>query len=535
MTSIHKLYNIDEVQRVACPEAIRFLVIDLFCGAGGTSTGIKQATDEQGNPIAIVMACVNHDPDAIDSHWANYPEVAHYEEDIRTLPLSPLIKLVEKYREAYPNAKVVLWASLECTNFSRAKGGQARDADSRTLAESLFRYIWSINPDYIKIENVVEFSEWGPIDDEGQPIKDRKGEDFERWCKHIHKIGYRSEWTMIDSADLGAVTSRNRLFGTFAKPDLPIHWPVRTHAKNGRKGLKPWNAVKPYLWLDQRGESIFNRKKPLVDNTLKRLISGINKYHDDPACIIQNYGGHPQSKSRSIYSPLGAITCKDHHSLAFVVKYNSMSAKGHHVPPSINDPLPTIACQNRIGIAFLAKYYGTGANVSSLGNPAGALTTKDRFSLCWLDKQYSGPQNHSSLGSPSGTIMVSDKHQLASATIYNPSHGGHFMHISQPCPTIIARQDKAPLYLMFNEYAGDPTLRWIKPGDSEVMIELKTLMVKLNIFDVKLRMLFSEELKVIQGFPKDYKLVNGSTAAKKGIGNSVVPLVCKKMFESYLS
>ena len=131
---------------------INLLYIDLFCGAGGTSTGVESAK---------VIACVNHDANAIASHAANHPDALHFTEDIRTLELSPLLEHLKKSKAQYPSASVVLWASLECTNFSKAKGGQPRDADSRTLAEHLFRYIESINPDYIQIENVEEFMSWG--------------------------------------------------------------------------------------------------------------------------------------------------------------------------------------------------------------------------------------------------------------------------------------------------------------------------------------------------------------------------------------
>jgi|GEM_PF-3692483 len=145
----------------ANPEEIEFLIIDLFCGAGGTTTGFDKAK-LNGKKCALVIACINHDPKAIKSHWLNHPEVVHFEEDIRTVELSPLVDILQKYRLLYPNAKVILWASLECTNFSKAKGGQPRDADSRTLADHLDRYITALNPDYIQIENVVEFMSWGP-------------------------------------------------------------------------------------------------------------------------------------------------------------------------------------------------------------------------------------------------------------------------------------------------------------------------------------------------------------------------------------
>lgn len=105
------------------------LYIDLFCGAGGTSTGVENAryADEQ---CAKVIACVNHDANAIASHAANHPDALHFTEDIRTLELSPLVAHVERMKKIYPDALVVLWASLECTNFSKAKGGQPREAAS---------------------------------------------------------------------------------------------------------------------------------------------------------------------------------------------------------------------------------------------------------------------------------------------------------------------------------------------------------------------------------------------------------------------
>lgn len=132
-------------------EMIKLLYIDLFCGAGGTTTGVEAARIG-GKKCAKVIACVNHDANAIRSHAANHPEALHFTEDIRTLDIAPLAAHLAKCRKLYPGAKVVLWASLECTNFSKAKGGLPRDADSRTLAEHLFRYIEALDPDYIQID-----------------------------------------------------------------------------------------------------------------------------------------------------------------------------------------------------------------------------------------------------------------------------------------------------------------------------------------------------------------------------------------------
>ena len=167
---------------------IKLLYIDLFCGAGGTSTGVEYATVD-GEKCAKVIACVNHDANAIASHAANHPDALHFTEDIRTLELTPLVYHTERMRELYPDAHLVLWASLECTNFSRAKGGQPRDADSRTLAEHLYRYIEALTPDYIQIENVEEFMAWGEVDEKGHPVSMRKGTSYNRWVNTICNYG----------------------------------------------------------------------------------------------------------------------------------------------------------------------------------------------------------------------------------------------------------------------------------------------------------------------------------------------------------
>lgn len=160
----------------------QLLYIDLFCGAGGTSTGVNTAR-LHGEQCATVIACVNHDASAIASHAANHPQALHFPEDIRTLELSPLVTHLEKCRRENPEALTALWASLECTNFSKAKGGQPRDADSRTLAEHLFRYIEVLNPDYIQIENVEEFMSWGSLDENGRPLSKDRGRSYVRGSK----------------------------------------------------------------------------------------------------------------------------------------------------------------------------------------------------------------------------------------------------------------------------------------------------------------------------------------------------------------
>lgn len=568
-------------QMVKNPEAVRYIVVDLFCGAGGTTTGFANANDESGNPIAIVAACVNHDHKAIRSHWENHPEVYHFEEDIRILELSPLVEIVKTYRKLYPNAKVVLWASLECTNFSKAKGGQSRDADSRTLADHLDRYVIAINPDYVQIENVVEFMSWGPLNENGKPLSMKSGIDWMRWREHIKSFGYRDDWRELNSADFGAYTSRNRLFGCFAKNGLPIVWPEPTHSKTGSNktnlfgsDLKKWNAVKDLLDFEDEGESIFGRKKPLVENSLKRIYAGLIKevaggksaflaqYNSgkdritsiqnpcnsiptqnrfglvQTAFLVKNYSGNPYDKISSINNPSPTLTTIPHESLVSVNPFIITSSyKG--VSKSVDEPVPTILASRKhhylVNPCFLTKYYGNEKGSESINDPLDTIPTKDRFSLVqahWLDKQYSGEHNHQSINQPAGTILTSDKHALMTAKgfIYNPSHGGHTMHIEQPCPTIITRQDKSPLY--FIQYSIDQSVRIeIYEDDSETMIKIKEFMAIYGISDIRMRMLKVSELKLIQGFPADYKLYGNQSDQKKFIGNSVVPHVVRAWAE----
>jgi DNA (cytosine-5)-methyltransferase 1 len=483
-----------------------FLVIDLFCGAGGTTCGFVQA-ELDGNAIVKVIACVNHDPIAIKSHWANHPEVKHFEEDIRTLDLTELVKLVDFYRTKYPNAKVILWASLECTNFSKAKGGLPRDADSRTLADHLDRYIVALNCDYVKIENVVEFMSWGPLDENGKPVSKKNGQDWMRWRKLICGHGYVDEWTELNSANYGAYTSRNRLFGIFARPWLPICFPQPTHAKKPSSfsmygDLKKWMPVKEVLDFKDEGQSIFTRDKALSDKTLERIYAGLIKYvaKGDKAFIAKYFSGKPDGKVIPVDGPAGTIATAGNQSLVqaeFLVKYNSRDKAGNYNPPSVDDPSPVISTQNRLYLAqakFLTHYYGTGGQLSSIESPAPTIPTKARTALVspefltiyngkslnrgvdepapvvpcndrlglvqpqfFIDKQHnSGDHNHQSVEQPAGAILPYPKMNLVQCDpfIMPTNFDNKPVSVDQPAPTITANRKHH--YLVNPSWYGNP-------------------------------------------------------------------------------
>lgn len=492
----------------------QLLYIDLFCGAGGTSTGVERAT-LNGKKCAEVIACVNHDKNAIASHAANHPHALHFTEDIRTLDLTQLVEHTNTKRAANPDALVVLWASLECTNFSKAKGGMPRDADSRTLAEHLFRYIEALAPDYIYIENVEEFMCWGDLDENGKPVSKDRGRLYMKWINNVCKYGYSFAHRLLNSANYGAYTSRTRFFGIFAKGSLPIVFPEPTHCKNGKQdmfsSLKTWKPVRDVLELDNEGKSIFDRDKPLADKTLERIYAGLIKFVA---------GG------------------KD----AFLVKYNSMSLSGKYTPPSIDEPCPVVATQNRLGVAkvqFLCKHFSgdpSGKNVSVDG-PCGTITTKDHHSVVstqFIDAYYGNGHEHS-IELPAPTVTTVDRFSLVTADkfIMNPQYTSSGGSIDKPCFTLIARMDKMPPYLVSTE-KGEIHIM-VYESDTPAMRKIKEFMAIYGIVDIKMRMLNIGELKRIMGFGSDYTLVGTQAEQKKYIGNAVevnmAMALCKALYE----
>lgn len=560
---------------------IQLLYIDLFCGAGGTSTGVNEARlyDEQ---CARVIACVNHDPTAIASHAANHPDALHFIEDIRTLNLTPLMRHIKACRKEYPQALIVLWASLECTNFSRAKGGQPRDPDSRTLAEHLFRYIEAIDPDYIQIENVEEFMSWGALDKNGKPLSKDRGRCYVRWVNKVKQYGYNFDFRILNAADYGAYTSRKRFFGIFAKKGLPIAFPVQTHCKNGEHtlfgSLEPWKPVREVLDFEDEGNSIFDRKKPLSEKTLERIYAGLIKFVA---------GG------------------KD----AFMVKYNSMSQRGKYVPPSLDEPCPTVATQGRLALAsvsflskqfsgqpecknvsidepagtittidhhaFVSVHYGNGFNTSCEA-PAATLTAKDKMALVQAERfvvdyrfnntghsieepaptictvgqigvasckfianEYSGGGQLSSIEQPNPAVLTNPKQKLVTVKpwLMDTNFSNVGSSINEPSRVITANRkhhylmnpqfgsdngqqtDVMPSFITVND-AGEIVIE-IYETDSPMTAKIKEFMALYNIVDIKMRMLKVVELKRIQGFPDDYVLMGNQSDQKKFIGNAV--------------
>lgn len=466
---------------------IKLIVIDLFCGFGGVTYAMENCQEVK------VIAAVNHDPEAIMCHAQNHTNVKQFNEDIRHLNLDELRCLIEAAKRKYPKAKLVIWASIECTNFSVAKGGKPRDADSRTLAEHLNRYVVGLNPDYLMIENVREFMSWGSLHEDGKPKHDKQGCDYFRWTNSIQAIGYNYDYRILDAADYGAYTSRVRYFGIFAKYGLSMAFPRATHAKRNKidrasgagmfaNQLLPHKAVRDVLDLQDYGTSVFLTGRIKSEKTFLRIEAGIRK-HITSTFVIQHNSGGDSSKCHTLNKPSPSVTTSPTLGLVTPMAYYGST---NHNTNSIDAPLRTITTKDRFAMvtpSFISSAFGCPLlgqiRTRSISDAAPTITTQGRnalVSLQFVHSEYSGGGNYSSIEYPVGSILCTKQAEL-----------------------VIDTPAKEKLY---------------------------NTMLQFGIEDVYMRMLNVGELMRVMGFPISYKMPKSQTLAKKFIGNSVaVPVV----------
>lgn len=318
------------------------LLIDNFAGGGGASTGIEAAL---GRAVDIA---INHDEQAIRMHEANHPGTRHIRNNI--WQIDP--------KDVTGGQPVDLaWFSPDCKHFSKAKGGKPREKSIRDLAWVVVLWAQRVRPALILLENVEEFRTWGPLCDEGKPIKERKGETFEKWCRELRKLGYRLQFRELRACDYGAPTIRKRFFMIARCDGEPIVWPRRTHGppdsaevKAGK--LQPWRTAAEIIDWSIPCPSIFTRKKPLADKTLRRIAHGIVKFVlNNPSPFIvpicnTNWAGdrfYPGNE------PLRTITTAKGGEQALVTPF--VAPLTHHGNPArgtdMQDPLPTVTGAHR--------------------------------------------------------------------------------------------------------------------------------------------------------------------------------------------
>lgn len=483
------------------------LIIDLFAGGGGASVGIEMAL---GRPVDIA---VNHDPNAILMHKTNHPDTLHLTEDVFEVDLQKYVK----------GRKVeLLWASPDCTSHSKAKGGKPRNSGLRILPWAVYKHTKSLKPKVIIMENVEEIQQWGPLDENGQPIKERKGEDYKKFISAMQKLGYKFECRELVAADYGAPTTRKRWYAIFRKDKRKIVWPEPTHNKGGTNGLKKWVPAYTVLNFSDLGKSIFGRKKPLADNTMKRIAGGLQKFvFDNPKPFViqvnhgsdnfvpiidKAYGGNYKGCGSPIDNPLPTITTIDHNRLItpYIIQYHSETQSGESRGQTVKEPLKTIDTSNRYAevAAFLTKFYKTGIG-QSICEPIHTITTSPghfgQVSILTIRLE-----ELMKAGIPE---EVAQKCTWVSEFIMEYYGSGIGQKVDSPLHTIVTKDRFALITVLGNEYA---------------------------ILDIFLRMLTAEELKLAQGFPKDYIIdrdykwnVYPTSERVKRIGNSVVPIMAQ--------
>lgn len=355
---------------------MRDLIIDCFAGGGGASVGIEMAL---GRPVDIA---INHDPQAIRMHKVNHPDTLHLTEDIFKVDLQRYVK---------GRHVALMWASPDCTSHSKAKGGQPRKSGLRILPWAVYKHAKTILPDVIIMENVEEIQQWGPLDENGHPIKERQGEDYKKFISAMKGLGYIFDSRELVAADYGAPTTRKRWYAIFRRDGKDIVWPEQTHFKDSEP---KWKQCGEYIDWSDLGKSIFDRPKPLADATQKRIANGIRKYilEREPyivqdkraaAFIIQYHGEQKAGDARGqlLSEPIKTIDTSNRYGLvtAFITKfYKSGIGQG------CDEPLHTITTSpGHFGLvsAFLIKYYGSGGGCQTIDRPLDTITTKDRFGL----------------------------------------------------------------------------------------------------------------------------------------------------------
>lgn len=315
------------------------VIADLFCGAGGTSTGAIQAAESLG--FTTRLTAVNHWDLAVETHSQNHPTARHLCASIDSL--NPRLLFAAGELD-------ILWGSPECTHHSRARGGKPMLDQSRATAWCITRWADALLPKVIMVENVPEFSEWGPLDSKGRPVESRKGETFRAWIQTLKSIGYVVDYRVLCAADFGDPTTRRRLFIQAVRGRRRIVWPEPTHCVDENLfGMPRWRGAKEIIDWSHKGQSIFDRKRPLASKTMARIWEGLRKFGITPSIVVMENGGRVRS---------------------------------------VDDPVPTMTTAKAGAMAvvepFIVEYYGTGSSVLS-SDPLPTVTTKDRFALVEVD------------------------------------------------------------------------------------------------------------------------------------------------------
>ena len=475
------------------------LVADLFCGAGGSSSGARRALESLGFQMNLVA--VNHWNIAIETHSRNHPEARHYCQDLNAVKPAVLV----------PEGKLdLLMASPTCTYHSRARGGKPINDQGRMDPWAIVHWCTELRVRRLLVENVPEFVDWGPLDlRTGRPIKRRRGEYFRAWTAALQGAGFKLDWGVLNAADFGDATTRERFFLMARSDGKRVHWPDPTHSRAGEAdllghGRHKWRAAREIIDWSIEGKSIFDRKRPLSRKTLARIYAGAVKFRwpapflvilrnhmdaqsvDEPVPTLCAGGGHiglvqpfllnrhgengstrahdldepmptadcrgagylcepfvanlahagaDESRCRTIGEPLQTLHAGG-GSHALVEPF-IMSGQSGGAPREISDPMPGMT--GRLGSVLIAPYYGhgSGESCSSPELPLPTVTTKARFGLVVPVTRSNGGPAPRSTDDPLPTLTTAKGGEFAVVIPVTHAGGGNRARtVDDPLPTL---------------------------------------------------------------------------------------------------
>ena len=514
------------------------LVVDNFAGGGGASIGVEAAL---GRPIDVA---INHDAEAIAMHQANHPATRHVLQDL--WDVDPL--------EATGGKPVGLaWFSPDCKHFSKAKGGKPVEKRIRSLAWIVVRWAARVKPRVIILENVEEFQTWGPLVN-GRPCPRRKGMTFTQWVKHLEALGYEVDWKQLRASDYGTPTIRKRLFVIARCDGQPIVWPEPTHGP----GLLPYRAAAECIDWSIPCPSIFERKRPLVPNTMRRIARGVQRFvieAQEPFILSVAHSG-TTGRGRYVWSPdepLRTQTSFKDKALVtpFLTPYYGPKSEHENRAKSPDEPLYTQTSENRFGLvaAFLAQHNG-GAVGRSAREPLATSTqrsTQIQVVAAHFQRHFGKSVGHAA-GEPSATITGGGggKTSLVSSHLVKlrgTCRDGQ--DVRQPMPTVTAGgwhvgEVRAFLLKYYGTAVGQDPRDPLHAVTSKARFGLVTIHgEEWQIVDIGMRMLTPRELFRAQGFSEGYVIdpeMDGKpltkTAQIRLVGNSVCPQVARAVVEA---
>ena len=430
-------------------EGKTYLVADLFCGAGGSSTGAQRAITEIGGEMELVA--INHWNTAVATHQANHPTARHLVEDVSVVDPEAVVK---------EGRLDLLMASPECKYYSRARGGKPIHDQGRMNPWVVHNWLTKLDVRCVLIENIPEFTQWGPLDADGRPDKSQRGKHFEAWFMTFLSLGYQAEWRMLNAADYGDATSRIRFFLMARNDGKPVVWPEPSHAKGDTgmfPGRLPWRGAREIINWQDSGRSLLDdpkyRKKPLSQKTRLRIARGLQRFggpfaplyvqlldlpapdgdlkdvgeQSAPEPFIQ--ANRNNNAPRSVDEPIPTVTTA-HGGGSFIVEPSMqsfmLSQQSGGAPRSTDDPAPTVAAAGAISLVqpMIVEYYGK-SDARETDEPLSAITSMNKHALAKPTLvQYYGNGGASDIDEPVPTITTKARHGLAEPTLVEVNHGG---------------------------------------------------------------------------------------------------------------